>query len=435
MHVVIVGNSAAGLSALESFRRHDTSARVTIVSAETGRPYSRVILPYALRGRVAREGLFIRPEGYYVGLEADTVLGATVDRVDVSERRLQLADGGTLAFDRLLLAPGSRPFAPPIEGLAGPGVHGFWTLEDMIRLDEVLRPGVRLVVLGAGFIALQAAWAAHCRGATVSVVELEGRVLPRVLDEEAAALLTERIRCAGVQVVTEMCIAGVERSCHALCCTASGAERYEADAVVVATGVRPNDHLLPEAVTGDGPGLAVGSSMETAVHGVFAAGDVARASDCGGTTGVLALWPVAVAQGRVAGANLAGAGLTYEAGLSATVTEMFGVTVASVGRSEVAPGDHSIVLRDLTGIDYLKLVMNGDVPVGAVFLGGTNEVRLLGRLAAHVRAGRPLDDLSAFLAGPPLLALAAPVLGGARRSRPDRQDLAGIQRYVVAGKG
>ena len=220
--------------------------------------------------------------------------------------------------------------------------------------------------------------------------------MPRVLDAEAARLLAAHVEEAGVRVVTSMCIAGVERSCGELCCTAAGADVYQADAVIVATGVRPNDDLLPEAVSAAGPGLAVAATMETAVEGVFAAGDVARAPVWGGGDGLLALWPVAVAQGRVAGANLAGAGLEYEGGLSANVTEMFGVTVASIGRFDEAPGDRAVVLRDLPGVEYLKVVLAGDVPVGAVYLGGPQAVRLLGRLGPFIRHGRPIDDLRAF---------------------------------------
>jgi len=116
----------------------------------------------------------------------------------------------------------------------------------------------------------------------------------------------------------------------------------------------------------------------------------------GGASGVLALWPVAVARGRVAGANLVGAGLEYEGGFSANVTEMFGVTVASMGRFEEAPGEEAVVLADLPGVEYLKLVLAGDVPVGAVYLGGQQMIRLLGRLAPYIRHGRPLHDPRAF---------------------------------------
>lgn len=369
---------------------------MTVVSAEAARPYSRVLLPYYLRGRIPHESLFIRPEDYYAHLDAGTVFGEIVERVDAEQHEVVLRDGRAIAYDRLLVAAGSRPAAPPIDGLEGPGVQGFWTLEDAARLDRELRPGVRLLVLGAGFVALQAAWAAHRRGAAVTVVELEGRILPRVLDEEAARLLRGRIEDAGVRIATDVCIAGVERACGELCCTAAGADTYEADVVIVAAGVVPNDDLLPQAASAGGPGLDVAATMETAVADVFAAGDVARAPLWGGAAGVLALWPVAVAQGRVAGANLAGADLTYQAGLGANVTEMFGVTVASVGRFDQASGEDAVILHDLPGVDYLKLVVADGVPRGAVYLGRPQAVRLLGRLVPYIRYGRPLDDPRAF---------------------------------------
>jgi NAD(P)H-nitrite reductase large subunit len=396
MHVVIIGNSAAGLSALESFRRRDRAATVTIVSGEGARPYSRVLLPYYVRGRISRADVHIRPEDYYERLEARTAFGEVVDRVDPTAREVLFRDGRAIVYDRLLVATGSRAAAPPIEGLEGPGVQGFWTLEDAVRLDRDLRPGTRLMVLGAGFVALQAAWAAHRRGAAVTVVELEGRILPRVLDEGASRLLRTHIEEAGVRIATSVCIAGVERACGELCCTDAGADTYQADIVIVATGVLPNDGLLPEAVSERGPGLEVAATMETAVTDIFAAGDVARAPMWGAAAGVLALWPAAVAQGRVAGANLAGAGLEYEGGLSANVTEMFGVTVASVGRFDEAPGERVVILSDLPGVEYLKLVLAGDVPAGAVYLGDQQAVRSLGRLTPFIRYGRPLDDPRAF---------------------------------------
>lgn len=396
MHVVIIGNSAAGLSALEAFRRRDPASPVTVVSAEGGRPYSRVLLPYYLRGRIARSGLFIRSASYYEELCARTVFGQPVESVDAPAQEVVLAGGRTIPYDRLLLATGSGPSTPPIEGLEGPGVQGFWTLDDALRLDRDLRPGARLVVLGAGFVALQAAWAAHRRGAAVTVVELEGRILPRVLDEGAARLLRGHIERAGVRVVTDVCIAGVERSRGELFCTAEGADVYAADHVIVATGVRPNDGLLPAAVSPEGPGISVGATMQTSLTDVFAAGDVARAPLWGGARGVLALWPVAVAQGRVAGENLAGANAGYEGGLSGNVTEFFGTTVASLGRFEPDPGEREVVLDGLPGVEYLKVVLAGDVPRGAVYVGDQRVVRLLGRLSPFVRHRRPAGDVRAL---------------------------------------
>ena len=128
MQVTIVGNSAAALSALESFRKRDQTATVTLVSAEPGPAYSRVLLPYYLRRRLSRDDVFIRRMGDYARLGAATEFGVGVEQVDAARRELQLADGRRLGFDRLLLATGSSPARPPVPGLDVPGIHTLWTL-------------------------------------------------------------------------------------------------------------------------------------------------------------------------------------------------------------------------------------------------------------------------------------------------------------------
>ncbi|MBN2553742.1 MAG: FAD-dependent oxidoreductase, partial [Spirochaetales bacterium] len=119
MQLVIIGNGAAALSALERFRQLDRDSSVTLISTESGAAYSRVLLPYYLRRRIPYENLFIRSSEDYDRLGAKTLFGASVSRVDPGARSLTLEDGRSIGFDRLLIASGSRPFMPPIEGLAG----------------------------------------------------------------------------------------------------------------------------------------------------------------------------------------------------------------------------------------------------------------------------------------------------------------------------
>jgi len=396
--VVIVGNSAAALSALESFRERDLEARVTMVSAEAGPAYSRVLLPYYLRRKLSYEGLFIRRPDYYARLKARRVFGARVEGVDLDARRLDLADGRHIAFDRLLLATGSSPARPPVPGVDGAGIHHLWTLADAVGLDPLLQADARVLVLGSGFVALQAAWAAVQRGARVSVVELEDQILPRVLDRPAARILLEEMTAHGVDVHTGTSIDGLQSSLSgAVVASAGGEDLVTADAVIVATGARPNDGLLPQCREEGRPGIPVSAMMETGLDGVFAAGDVVRGPIAGGgPREIHALWPTAVEQGKVAGANLAGAGLAYEGSLSMNVTEMFGLTVASIGRFVENEGDDVHEWRDLEGIRYLKLVARLGVPAGAIALGDARGASLLGRLRPFVRHGRPMTDMRAL---------------------------------------
>ncbi len=410
MHLAIVGNSAAALSALEAFRKRDRTSTVTVLSDEPAAAYSRVLLPYFLRGKLPYDGLFIRRPDYYSGHGAELLLGTRVGGVDAAGRRLELSGGRSLAFDQLLLATGSTPSKPPIPGLEGPHVQHLWTLADALGLDARFREGGRALVLGAGFVALQAAWAAHRRGLDVAVVEIVDQVLPRVLDAPAAGVLREQIEACGVAVHTGTRTEGLEHDRNGgLRVVAAGLDPFAVDLVIVGTGVRPNTHLLPEAVEPGRPGFAVDAGMATGVEGIYAAGDVARGPvSGGGAPEIHALWPTAVEQGAVAGANLAGAELVYSGSLSMNVTEMFGLTVASLGRVTEVPGDRVEVRLDLPGIRYFKLVSRGEAPVGALALGGSAGASLLGRLRPAVRHGKPLGDVEAFLDGSALPRRLAP---------------------------
>ncbi len=400
-HVAIVGNGAAAISALETFRAHDRESRVTVVSGEPCAAYSRVLLPYFLRRKVPYAHLFIRDAAFYRDLDVDLLLGSTVERVDVGARRLELANGGTIPFDRLLLAPGSSPVRPPIPGLEGPEVHHLWRIDEAGHLDRLFREGARALVIGAGFVSLQAAWAARQRGLAVTVIELAERILPTVLDEEGAHILQASILASGVDLHTNTRTEGLARDEQGvLRVSAEGLPHFAADVVIVGTGVRPNDHLLADHVETARRGIAVDDTMQTAVEGVYAAGDVARGPIVGGgPRAIHALWPTAVEQGKIAGANLAGARVAYTGSLSMNVTEMFGVTVASLGRFAAEEGDTVYRMDTLPGIRYLKVVLREGVPVGAIALGGPEAARALGYVRPYVRRRAPVADVEAVMAG------------------------------------
>jgi nitrite reductase (NADH) large subunit len=405
MHLVIVGNGAAGLSALSRFRAIDRDSKVTLISAEAGTAYSRVLLPYYLRRKIPYENLFIRrPEDYEkLGVRAE--FGTGVSRVDSESRKLKLADGRSICFDRLLVATGSRPFLPPIEGLAGTNVHHLWTLHDTEQLDTLFQPGRRALVLGSGFIALQAAWAAQQRGLKVTVYELLPRIMPTVLDEPAAALLQRHVEEHGVEVRVGIHTERVERSkTDVPTVQAKNHPPLEVDLIIVGAGVRPNIEFLAGSQVRTDRGIPIDEYMQTNVPGIYAAGDVARGpTSFGETHQTHALWPTAVEHGRIAGENLAGRAVAYRGSLNMNVTEMFGITVASMGRFIEEPGHSSHLDGAPDSSRYLKIVLREGVPVGAVALGGAEDAVILGRLRPWIRNRRRLPDVEGFLKGRYLL--------------------------------
>ena len=401
MQLAIIGNGAAGLSALSSFRALDKDSRISLISAEAGTAYSRVLLPYYLRRKIPYENLFIRQSEDYEKLGVQTEFGTGVSRVEPESHKLTLADGRSIDYDKLLIATGSRPFLPPIEGLAGPNVLHLWTLRDTERLDTLFEPGKRALVLGSGFIALQAAWAAQQGDLKVTVYELLPRIMPTVLDETAAGLLQKKVEEHGVEIRVGVQTERVDRSKPGMLIVhAKDQPPLEVDLIIVGAGVRPNIEFLADSPVRTDRGIPIDQYMQTNVPDIYAAGDVARGpTSFGETHQNHAHWPTAVEHGTIAGENLAGHRIPYRGSLNMNVTEMFAVTVASMGKFVEEQGLSSHLVENSGSSRYLKIVLREGVPVGAVALGGAEDATILGRLRPWIRNRRRLPEIEGFLKG------------------------------------
>lgn len=388
MHVVIIGNSAAGLSALESFRKYDKDSKVTLISKEGGLAYSRVLLPYYLRGKVDYDTFFIRDKEYYNNMNTDYI-EAAVESVKDEEKLVVLEDGRKLQYDKLLIATGSRAMKPPVPGLELEGVYHMWTLEDVHNLEPYFKKGNRVLVLGSGFVSLQAAWAALSVGLDVKIIELAGRIMPTVLDEKGAELLTEKIREKGAELRCNTLTQKVEKTEDGTFMVyPKDQEPFEVDFIIVGTGVRANIGLVEGTKVETDRGILVDPTMETASKDIYSAGDVAQGPTTFGDKHMIhALWPTAIEMGKIAGANMAGKALEYEGSLNMNTTQMFDITVASMGCFADDAGDKQVVLdgKDFGGYGYVKIVYQGDLIIGATTIGSSDLVPLLGKLRPIIR--------------------------------------------------
>lgn len=386
MQIVIIGNSAAGLSCLETFRKYDQTSNITIIAKEGRRPYSRVLLPYYLRGKVPYENLFVRDEDYYEQLNAQYI-HAKIIELDANKRVLLLNDGHKVHYDKLLIATGSSPVKPPIPGLSGNGVHHLWTLNDVNQLAPYFSKGNRVVVLGSGFVSLQGAWAALSRGLDVTVIELMDRIMPKALDEHGAKILASLMIKSGIDLRVDTLTTKIEKTFDDKYLFHFGDNRsVTADFIIVGTGVRPNiDFLKGTGITIDS-GIVVNEMMETNISGVYAAGDVAQVpSFAGGPPVVHALWPTAVETGAIAGECMSLQKNCYKGSLNMNVTQMFDTTVASMGEFTGGEGTKDWIDASLPGDQYLKIVLRNDVPVGAICVGSTELISTLGMLRPLIR--------------------------------------------------
>jgi NADPH-dependent 2,4-dienoyl-CoA reductase/sulfur reductase-like enzyme len=335
MKIAVIGNSAAALSAIEAFRKHDRTSDIVVVSREKHPAYSRVLLPYFLQGRIGRDQLFFPAGRFAGGAKVRTFLGRSVEEVDLFRKWLFLDNGEKIPFDKLLIASGSSPVKPRIPGWDDRYIHHLWTIEDAVRIGRLLKGEKELLLIGGGAISLMVAWIAVQKKMKVTVVERLPRLMPQVLDAKGAEIVEAAIRKAGVRVLTRTTVERIERRpegrfrVHPAC-----GRSFRADVIIVAVGVRPNVGFIDGDRVSADQGILVDHRMRTSFPDVYAAGDVAQGPTAyGARPRVDALWSTAVEHGAVAGANMAGKETHYPGCLGGNVCEFFGLTSAPWARS------------------------------------------------------------------------------------------------------
>jgi nitrite reductase (NADH) large subunit len=409
--MVIVGNSAASLAALEAIRRVDARSPVTLVAEEAIPAYSRVLLPYLLSGE--RSDLALRPSDYAQRMRARMLLGRRAVQLDADG--LVLDDGTRLRFDRLLLASGSRAAIPDVEGIDTPGVSPLKTMADALRIRAWLAGARQAVILGGGLICLLVVHALLKAGLSVTIAVSSDRLLTRMLDEEAAALLQQRLAAAGVRILTRTAAArilGRDGRVHSVLTRAG--EVLPADVVILAKGIRPDIDLARAGGLTTGRGVLVDEYLRTSRPDVFAAGDCAEAPDMllHGKRTIPGTWFEAVAQGETAGSNMLDLSRPSPGAFKMNVMEILGVAVASMGLIQAPDSDGRVLVRARDGA-YRKLVISRDRIVGAILVGDVSEA---GALAMLIRRGLTLSALKPLEPSRPIhyadLALRHPSLLG-----------------------
>jgi len=384
VHHVIIGNSAAGVRAAEILRLLDRTAAITMVADEDRPAYSRCLLPDYLAGKRGEDDLRIRPLDFYDTLGIKTRWGKPVVTIDPAGGRIGLADGSDLPFDRLLLATGASSAMPPVAGLNREFVFGLRHLADAQGILRECSHARRAVVIGGGFVGLEAGYALNRRGLEVTVVEKLPHILPLQMDAVAAGILLQDMEAAGIRFRLGSGIREI---------TGTGKDRgvllddggwLEADLVIVATGTRPNAELAREAGISVNRGIPVNQYLETSAPGIYAAGDVAETRDVvTGELGLTPIWPNAAVQGRVAACNMAGFPRTYGGliGMQNAV-EFRDVPAIAMGITQPPAGYEELVDYRPRERRYRKLVLRGEVLVGMILVG---EVSQAGVYAALIK--------------------------------------------------
>jgi len=312
-----------------------------------------------------------------------------VASISPGDKTVILDGGDSVAFDKLLIATGARPVKPPIDGMDLPGIENCWTLEDSRRIAAGTKAGSRVVLMGAGFIGCIILEALVVRGVELTVVEMEDRMLPRMMDHTGGDMIKRWCEDKGVSVLTSTQVAGIEKANGALQLSFSDGGGLEVDFVVCAAGVQPNVGFLEGSGIAVGDGILVDNHLQTNVEGVYAAGDVAQGPDfSSGEQQIHAIQPTASEHGRIAALNMAGRTTSYRGSLSMNVLNTLGLISSSFGLWMGAEGGEGARAADAERFRYLRLEFDEDCLVGALALGLTQHVGVIrGLIQTRVRLG------------------------------------------------
>ena len=394
---MIIGNSAAGLSAIEAFRKRDLDSKVTLIDREPYPAYSRVITPYFIMGGMKEEGhLFLRDKNYYKGLGVKTLLGVEVLGVDTRLREVLLDNGKKESFDLLLIATGSSPVRPRIRGTKTEDIGVLRSLDDARRLKE-LKPKVeRILFMGGGLVSLQTLQALYRRGGEYTLIIKSDRLLSQTLDREGSETVERHLKKMNVKILKGRDLVQLKRKNGVLIGTLDHGEEVEVDFVFAGKGVRPNIDFLKGSGIRMKRGVWVDAQMETNVEGIYAAGDVAEAPDFfSGEKVNYGLWPSAVEQGEIAGKNMAGLKEAYSGNLKMNVTRVFAMPIVSIGEVGSDRAAETLIKKDEKREIYRKLCLDEKgVLIGAILINQMDDLGILQGLIRGRREGGVLKTNS-----------------------------------------
>ncbi len=274
---LIVGAGQAGAQAIDTLRREGFDGRLILVGEERELPYQRPPLSKKyLHGELAAERLPFRHRAFYDEHRVELRLGARATRLDREERTVELADGTRLAYDRALLCLGARARPLQCAGAQLPGVHTLRTIEDADALRTGLRADAHAVIIGGGYIGLEAAAACRHFGLQTTVLEMADRVMARVVSPAVSAFFAEAHRAHGVRILCNTRVESIDGGDRVAAVVCGDGTRIAADLVIVGVGALPVTDLAANAGLAVDDGIVIDEYCRTADPAIFAAGDCAN---------------------------------------------------------------------------------------------------------------------------------------------------------------
>ena len=374
MKYVVIGASAAGISGAKTLRELDKNAEIILISKDT-EVYSRCILHHYISSHRDIEKLNFTSKNFFEEYNINWIKGVEVISLNSNDKVLELSNGESIEFDKLMICTGASAFIPPVEGLReGKNVVGLRNLEDAILIKEEASKVKNVVVLGAGLVGIDAVSGLIDTGVNITLVEMGDKVLPIQLDKYASSIYENKFSENGVNlklgVRAEKLILDDEKNPKALLLNTG--EEIPCELVIVATGVRSNVGFLTDSgVECDRFGLIIDEKGKTNIDYIYGAGDV---------TGRNPIWPTAVKEGIIAAHNMIDKEMIMTDFFGSKNTMNF-VGIATMSLGDVEPKDDSYAVEtSIDGNNYKKIIHKDGKIYGAIIQGDLSYAGVLTQL-------------------------------------------------------
>lgn len=385
---VILGNGAAGLSAAKEIRKRDKTGSIVMVSEEPYATYNRPMLTKALMADIQADQIAVEESSWYEENRIYQVLGKRIVSVDREKKEVELSDGGRLKYTKLVYALGSECFIPPIRGHEQEEVIAIRRLADTQKIVAMMDRVKNVVVIGGGVLGLEAAWEMKKAGCAVTVLELAPQLMGRQLDEAAGEMLKAISQSVGIEIHTGVSIEAIEGDGHVSGVRLADGTVFPAEMVIVSCGVRANAAIAREAGIETDRAVIVNEQMQTSDPDVYAAGDCAQFNGMN-----YAIWPQALEEGKVAGANAAGdTEVKYEPETAALTFHGMNTALFSIGDNGKNPNliYKTLEFKDNGKKQYQKYYFLNNRLCGVILLGDTSR---LAEMTAAVNEKKTFQEL------------------------------------------
>lgn len=387
MKYLIIGNGVAGTTAAENIRANDPDGEITVITDEDLPFYYRIRLNDCLAGVVSEQELIAKKEQWYSENNIELKLNTRITGADPAAKTVQAANRETLDYDKLLVASGSHPFVPPIQGSEKNNVHTLHTIRDVREIILSCQDSTRIVLIGGGLLGIETGFALSKLGKEVVIVEFFPRLLPRQLDTEGAKRLSAMLEKMNFSFRLGAVTREITGPTDAAGVLLEDGELLPAQTVIVSAGIRPNLELADMLGLEYDKGIKVDEYLQTSRPDIYGAGDVIEFN--GITYG---LWIAGLEQGKIAGANMTGNKISYKGTVLSSTLKVAGIDLASAGNIDEENQYESIIVADNN--TYKKVVLDDSRVIGCIMLGDKKNFNRINKaISTREDIGKDIDDL------------------------------------------